>query len=634
VSDLKIAIILTLENRAKGAMRGVGDEAQRAGKKIRSSLNVAADLNQAANAVSRLSGMARGALAAPITAVRDYGKGIAEVTTLVDESAFSQAEIEKIVQGSAATYGDLKGQASALYQSISAGATTATQAQDVLNTANRLAVGGVTDTTTAVDGLTTVLNAYGSSAGSSTDAADTFFVAVREGKTTVGELSQNIGTVAPIAATLGITFDETAAALATMTKQGINTANASTALNATMVELLKPSKAMRAEAKRLGVDISRAAIEEKGLAGVLDGVTSSAKFNQKSMGRLFSNVRALKGALALTANDGEIFSDTLEAMGGKAGAAGVAFDKMAGSVDFRLKQLDAQKDLVLVELGDALVPILEEMVPVLREWAGIVQSLAKSNPDLVRSMAKMLGVVVVAGPPVAALALAISSVNTIAKLTRLTMIPLGKGIEAVNKGFAATEASSSTAVKGAGRVAAGVGILSAALVGFQFGTALDKMFGISDKLSGVTHKRGARGAPVTQESLNDEEKLRRRALVEEVEAARVKQDTNSTSFGVRKFNPNVVRREIRFAEDKLHRFDAEAKARVVKATAEANTEGALGEDERISARQSVVERAQAAGGISNVGGTIRLIMPPGVKAETIEQSGPVDIATENGPEAI
>ena len=68
----------------------------------------------------------------------------------------------------------------ALYQSLSAGVPT-DNVFEFMDTAHKAALGGVTDLETAVDGITSVVNAYGSDVVSAANASDVMFTAVRLG---------------------------------------------------------------------------------------------------------------------------------------------------------------------------------------------------------------------------------------------------------------------------------------------------------------------------------------------------------------------------------------------------------------------------------------------------------------------
>jgi len=130
--------------------------------------------------------------------------------------------------------------AGALYQVVSAG-VPAGEAMDVLAVAASAAVGGMTSAETAVDGITTVLNAFKMESSEASHVADIMFTAVKRGKTTFEELSSSMAQVAPMAAAVGWSFEDVAGAVATMTKQGVPTTQAMTQLRQVIVSLLKPT---------------------------------------------------------------------------------------------------------------------------------------------------------------------------------------------------------------------------------------------------------------------------------------------------------------------------------------------------------------------------------------------------------
>ena len=126
--------------------------------------------------------------------------------------------------------------ANAYYQIVSAGYDGAEGLQ-LLETSAKAAVAGVTDTATAADGITTVLNAFKINASESEEVADALFNTVKLGKTTFSELSANISQVAPIAAASNIPLNEVLATVASLTKQGVPTAQAMTQIRSAIVGL-------------------------------------------------------------------------------------------------------------------------------------------------------------------------------------------------------------------------------------------------------------------------------------------------------------------------------------------------------------------------------------------------------------
>ena len=103
----------------------------------------------------------------------------------------------------------------------------------------------MTDTETAVDGLTTVMNAFKGQNIDATKAADIMFATVKAGKTDFAQLSASLFNVAPLAAAANVKFQDVSAALATLTAQGTPTSVATTQIRAAIQAIIKPSKEMQ-----------------------------------------------------------------------------------------------------------------------------------------------------------------------------------------------------------------------------------------------------------------------------------------------------------------------------------------------------------------------------------------------------
>ena len=308
-------------------------------------------------------------------AALEFSKAMAEVSTLLPDSDDLEAVSRQVRQLSVEFNQSPVEQARALYQVISAGAANAAEAQEILTVANRLAVGGVTDVATAADGLTSILNAYGLAASEAGDVSDALFVAMKAGKTTIGELSASLGKVAPLAAQVGIGIEELTAATAALTKGGITTRESITGLRAIMAAVVKPTSEAVEQAKILGIEFNATALETQGLAGFMDTLVTATGGSTDQLAQLFGGVEALVPVLALAGQAGVDFNDTLDAMATKAGATGDAFDKVAGSDAFRLeKALGALKD-VTIDLGNEILTVL---VPAMELAAENIENFGES----------------------------------------------------------------------------------------------------------------------------------------------------------------------------------------------------------------------------------------------------------------
>ena len=126
----------------------------------------------------------------------------------------------------------------ALYQALSAGVPP-DNVFAFMETATKAAIGGSVDLEVAVDGVTSVMNAFADSGITAAEASDIMFTTVRLGKTTMGELAKSLFNVSPIAAGLGIKFSDVGASLAALTAQGVPTTVATTQLRQAFTELGK-----------------------------------------------------------------------------------------------------------------------------------------------------------------------------------------------------------------------------------------------------------------------------------------------------------------------------------------------------------------------------------------------------------
>ncbi|MCH8500149.1 MAG: phage tail tape measure protein, partial [Marinobacter sp.] len=342
------------------------DEVDKAGRRTRPTVNSLDD--SVKNLTKSLAGFVSGALALRElnTARRDaqlFGAAMAEVSTLMDD--LSEMDV-LAAQASNLTrqFGGLPtDQVKSFYNIYSAGAENAAEATAILQDANRLTIGGVTQLGTAVDGLTSVLNAYQMEGGRAGEVSDAFFVAMRGGKTTVDEIASSIGGVASIASSAGVDLDQLLASVAAITTGGVGTSEAMNQVRQAIVSVIKPTGDAAKLAQELGLEFNSAALRSQGLAGFLDDVRQATDGNLDQMSRLFGSVEALNAVIALTGPQAGTLASLLEDMAEKTGATEAAFDKMSRTLDQQMKQLSGRFAVMRTEtgelLGAALLPLIE-----------------------------------------------------------------------------------------------------------------------------------------------------------------------------------------------------------------------------------------------------------------------------------
>jgi TP901 family phage tail tape measure protein len=93
-------------------------------------------------------------------------------------------------------------------------------AMDALRISAQASAAGLGETKTVADLVTSAMNAYGQENLSASQSADILAATVREGKAEASELAGSMGQVLPVAAEMGVSFDQVGAAMAGMTRSG------------------------------------------------------------------------------------------------------------------------------------------------------------------------------------------------------------------------------------------------------------------------------------------------------------------------------------------------------------------------------------------------------------------------------
>jgi TP901 family phage tail tape measure protein len=250
----------------------------------------------------------------------------------------------------------------ALYQAISAGVPT-DNVFSFLETAQKAAVGGVTDLEVSVDGISSVMNAYGADVISATEASDLMFTAVKDGKTTFDELSGSLFQVLPTASSIGVEFGDVTAALAAMTAQGVPTSVATTQLRQLLVELTKDGSGASDMFKEISGQTFPEFVAAGGdVQGALQLMDEKAADSGTNISNLFSSVEAGNAALALTGGGAETFTKNLSDMENSAGATTAAFGTMEGGIGRSQERAAALWSTIQIGVGQALEPLLTKLI--------------------------------------------------------------------------------------------------------------------------------------------------------------------------------------------------------------------------------------------------------------------------------
>ena len=395
-----------------GTLDRISSGAEKAAEKLG---NISEGLENAAQKTAAISAAAAAALGGTALLAANYEDAIAKVSTIADESAVSMDDMSTAIMdlsnetGVAAT--DL---AEAVYQAISAGQDTADAVNFVAN-ATKLARAGFTDTGSALDVLTTILNAYGLEAEKVGDVSDILIQTQNLGKTSVAELAATMGKVIPTAAAFGVELDQLGAAYATITANGVQTKIATTYLNALLNELGKSgTKVSTILEEKTGKSFSELSAEGYSLADVLAIVKEDADENGLALNDLFSSSEAAKAGLILLGDSADAFNSTLGKMRSSSGSTNTAFGKL-DTTSYRVQRTINEFKNTATDLGNTVLELVAPSLEKFADFATTVREAVESMDDETkRQIVAVLGLTAAISPALGILSKLTSAASGVA----------------------------------------------------------------------------------------------------------------------------------------------------------------------------------------------------------------------------
>lgn len=315
----------------------------------------------------------------------DLDKQVRKVQTISNDGFRTiQDNVRNLATDTGTSVNDLT---EALYQTVSAIGDVEGK-YEVLNTANKLAVGGFTTTTNSVDVLTTVLNAYKMRIIDVEKISDLLIQTQNKGKTTVDLLATSLGNVIPTAAAVGVSFEQLSTAMALITSNGIGTAESATALNAMFNELAKnTTEASKAFKKASGMGFVEYMKAGGDLGDALMLLKEQADKTGNSLLDLF-NIRSFKGAQSIV-DSFDRYTIFKDAMSDAAGVTETAFEKMQKSLSQQIKIIAANFKEIGIRFGDSLAPTIREITEEIKK-IDFKKTFSKENIESIIATGKAI----------------------------------------------------------------------------------------------------------------------------------------------------------------------------------------------------------------------------------------------------
>lgn len=288
----------------------------------------------------------------------DFIDGMAKVYTIAEESQKPMSEMrQELIELSNQTGFSLEDLAEAEYQAVSASVATA-DSVEFLTQATKLARAGFTSTTKSVDILSTIMNSYGKEAYDVAYISDVLLKTQNDGKIVVDQMAEGMGVIVPLAAAYHVGLEDVAAALATMTKQGVPASKSITFLRALFTELEKSSSDVNEIIDTMtGKTFAQLMDEGASLSSVLQLLYNSVDRDSESFERLFGNVRSSQAVASLLNDDFRTLDKELNNMYGAAGQTAYALEILE-TPSLKAKRAIQQLKNTGMELGTTLINAL------------------------------------------------------------------------------------------------------------------------------------------------------------------------------------------------------------------------------------------------------------------------------------
>lgn len=324
---------------------------------------------------------------------KTFDENMTKIKTLVGASESDFKLYEQNIKGIAVRTGQsMNAVSDALFAVTSAG-VEGEKALELLGMASKASAVGMGDVKDIARATTGIMNAYKKENMSATHAMNVFKKVVEQGNLEASELAPTLGRVVGMAQTMGISFEEVGASIATFTRLGVDSASAVTGLRSIMAGLASPTQEAKDTMAEFGLSAEglREKLSTDGLAGTLEMLMEATGGNIDSLSSLFPNIRALTAVLGTAGSQGDAYKEVLAEINNSHGALDEAFEETEKSSSFKLKQAMNDISSSMNELGAVIMPMVASAIATISNFfsnaVSSFQSLDSETQLLIGSLA-------------------------------------------------------------------------------------------------------------------------------------------------------------------------------------------------------------------------------------------------------
>lgn len=340
--------------------------------------------------------IAAAAVGIAIKKFADFDQAMSQVSAVTQESAENMELLRDAAldAGGATVFTALEA-ANAIEELGKAGISTADILEGALDGALSLAASGQLEVARAAEITATTLKQFGLAGSDAGHVADVLAAGAGKALGSVEDLAQALKFVGPVAASMGVSLEETTGALALFADQGIIGEQAGTSLRGAISSLVSPSAQASAEIARLGInlfDSKDAFIGVAGTAGELEDAYKGMdeKSRSASLGIIFGN-QQLTAARILFESGADAVQKYTNEVNDAGYSAQVARDRL-NNLTGDVEKLGGAFDSALIKSGSGANDSLRQLV----QTATFLVDAFGNLPQPVLDVGMALGVVTAA----------------------------------------------------------------------------------------------------------------------------------------------------------------------------------------------------------------------------------------------
>lgn len=324
-----------------------------------------------------------------------------------------------------------------------------------------LAASSGAELATASEIAASAIRGFGLEANKSTHVADVFAEAAARTNAQTEDMGEAMKYVAPVAKTVGLSIEETAAAIGIMSDAGVKGSQAGTTLRSGLTRIVKPTKMVRDAMEELGVEFYNSDGKMKSLTEIIDilqkstlGLTDEVK--NQALAQIFGT-EALSGMLALVNRGSGELSDMTKSFEECDGAASEMADTMLDNSKGAIESLSGSLESAGIAIQKALAPEIKDLAKWIQDLVDDFNELSDEEKQSIINKALLVAAI---GPVIKILGKLGTGIGTVTT----GLGKFSKAIAVAKTGAISTDASINSLAKSIAFLTTPTGLATTAIV--------------------------------------------------------------------------------------------------------------------------------------------------------------------------